>query len=82
LVDLPARVLGRLPHCPQIGTRRGATAVLLHRAREGMRQAFLGAHPGTPGDPACAAHWDRMPACIREAATPKQSAQLLAHLDD
>ncbi|MEU6144460.1 sigma factor [Streptomyces sp. NPDC047081] len=65
-----------------IGTKRGATAVLLHRAREGMRQAFLRAHPGLPDDPACQEHWDRIPAYVREAATPRQSAQLLTHLDD
>ncbi|PWI13487.1 RNA polymerase subunit sigma-70 [Streptomyces sp. Act143] len=75
--DVPLEDIGR-----RIGTKRGATAVLLHRAREGMRQAFLRAHPGTPADPACEAHWDRMPAHVREASTPRQSAQLLAHLDD
>lgn len=74
---VPLEDIGR-----RIGAKRGATAVLLHRAREGMRQAFLRAHPGTPSDPACEAHWDRMPAYVREAATPRQSEHLLAHLDD
>ncbi|MZD07895.1 hypothetical protein GTW43_22825, partial [Streptomyces sp. SID5785] len=64
-----------------IGTNSGATAVLLHRAREGMRQAFLRAHPGTPDDPACEAHWDRMPAHVRGAASERQSDRLLAHVD-
>ncbi|WP_244362527.1 sigma factor [Streptomyces aquilus] len=75
--DVPLEDIGR-----RIGTRQGATAVLLHRAREGMRQAFLRAHPGTPADPGCQAHWDRMPAHVREASTPRRSEQLLAHLDD
>ncbi|MEI5101106.1 sigma factor [Streptomyces sp. PmtG] len=63
-----------------IGAGRGATAVLLHRAREGLRQAFLRAHPGTPLNPRCETHWDRMPAHIRGEASPRQSETLLAHL--
>ncbi|WP_055697618.1 sigma factor [Streptomyces silaceus] len=66
----------------RIGAGRGATAVLLHRAREGMRQAFLRAHPGAPEDPACEGHWDRMPAHIRGEASTRQSETLLAHLND
>ncbi|MFZ3561646.1 sigma factor [Streptomyces sp. BH055] len=65
-----------------IGAGSGATAVLLHRAREGMRQAFLRAHPGTPDDPACESHWDRMPAHVRGSASARQSEKLLAHVDD
>ncbi|WP_425826022.1 sigma factor [Streptomyces fractus] len=64
-----------------IGAGRGATAVLLHRAREGMRQGFLRAHPGTPDDPACESHWDRMPAHVRGSASARQSEKLLAHVD-
>lgn len=44
---------------PQLGTKEGATAVLLHRARQGMRQAFLRAQTGAPDDPACQVHWAR-----------------------
>ncbi|MFE0171229.1 sigma factor [Streptomyces sp. NPDC059002] len=73
----PLETIGR-----RIGAGRGATAVLLHRAREGMRQAFLRAHPGTPENPACETHWDRMPGHIRGEASPRQSERLLAHLDD
>ncbi|MFJ8825870.1 sigma factor [Streptomyces sp. NPDC102467] len=72
----PLEAVGR-----RIGAGSGATAVLLHRAREGMRQAFLRAHPGTPEDPACEAHWDRMPAHVRDAASARQSEKLLAHVD-
>ncbi|MET7478106.1 sigma-70 family RNA polymerase sigma factor, partial [Streptomyces sp. NPDC005648] len=66
---------------PQLGTKEGATAVLLHRAREGMRQAFLRAQTGAPDDPACRVHWARMPAYVRGAATAKQSERLLGHVD-
>lgn len=66
---------------PQLGTKEGATAVLLHRAREGMRQAFLRAQTGAPDDPACQVHFARMPAYVRGAATARQSERLLSHVD-
>ncbi|MEU1270199.1 sigma-70 family RNA polymerase sigma factor [Streptomyces sp. NPDC005799] len=66
---------------PQLGTKEGATAVLLHRAREGMRQAFLRAQTGAPDDPACQVHWARMPAYVRGAASARQSERLLGHVD-
>ncbi|WP_210585081.1 sigma-70 family RNA polymerase sigma factor [Streptomyces sp. GESEQ-35] len=65
----------------QIGIRQGATAVLLHRAREGMRQAFLRTQDGAPDDPACEVHWGRMPAYVRGNATARQSERLLGHVD-
>ncbi|CAM5578259.1 sigma-70 family RNA polymerase sigma factor [Streptomyces canus] len=65
----------------QIGAKQGATAVLLHRAREGMRQAFLRSQTEAPDDPACEVHWVRMPAYVRGNATPRQSERLLAHVD-
>ncbi|WP_316773700.1 sigma-70 family RNA polymerase sigma factor [Streptomyces sasae] len=66
---------------PQLGTKEGATAVLLHRAREGMRQAFLGTQTGAPDDPACQVHVSRMPAYVRGTATERQSDRLLGHVD-
>ncbi|NEC84756.1 sigma-70 family RNA polymerase sigma factor [Streptomyces sp. SID12501] len=68
---------------PQIGTgtKEGATAVLLHRAREGMRQAFLREQPGVPDNTACEPYWVRMPAYVRGTATRRQSDQILAHAD-
>ncbi|MEV5595546.1 sigma factor [Streptomyces sp. NPDC052496] len=75
--DQPLEVVGKA-----IGAGKGATAVLLHRAREGMRQAFLGSVPGTPHDPACAAHWQRMPAFVRGGATAKQADGIAGHLVD
>ena len=65
----------------RIGAKQGATAVLLHRAREGMRQAFLREQPGAPVDPACQVRWGRMPAYVRGTATSRQSEQLLSHVD-
>ncbi|MFF7763739.1 sigma-70 family RNA polymerase sigma factor [Streptomyces griseorubiginosus] len=65
----------------QIGAKQGATAVLLHRAREGMRQAFLRSQTEAPEDPACEVHWVRMPAYVRGTATARQSERLLAHVD-
>ncbi|WP_327401536.1 sigma-70 family RNA polymerase sigma factor [Streptomyces sp. NBC_01288] len=73
---LPLAAIG-----PQLGTKQGATAVLLHRAREGMRQAFLREQTGTPDDPACQVHWARMPAYVRGGATERQSERLLGHVD-
>ncbi|MER7925112.1 sigma-70 family RNA polymerase sigma factor [Streptomyces sp. NPDC096057] len=73
---LPLAAIG-----PQLGTREGATAVLLHRAREGMRQAFLREQTGAPDDPACRVHWARMPAYVRGGATERQSERLLGHVD-
>ncbi|WP_143673608.1 sigma-70 family RNA polymerase sigma factor, partial [Streptomyces griseiscabiei] len=72
----PLETVGR-----RIGAKQGATAVLLHRAREGMRQAFLREQPGAPIDPACQVRWGRMPAYVRGTATSRQSAQLLGHVD-
>ncbi|WP_328782440.1 sigma-70 family RNA polymerase sigma factor [Streptomyces canus] len=72
----PLEAVGR-----QIGAKQGATAVLLHRAREGMRQAFLRSQTEAPDDPACEVHWVRMPAYVRGNATPRQSERLLAHVD-
>ncbi|GAQ63526.1 sigma-70 family RNA polymerase sigma factor [Streptomyces scabiei] len=72
----PLETVGR-----RIGAKQGATAVLLHRAREGMRQAFLREQPGAPVDPACQVRWGRMPAYVRGTATPRQSEQLLGHVD-
>ncbi|MFD7668033.1 sigma factor, partial [Streptomyces sp. NPDC059788] len=73
--DQPLEAVGKA-----IGAGKGATAVLLHRAREGMRQAFLGSVPGTPDNPACGAHWERMPAFVRGEATAKQADGVTGHL--
>lgn len=65
-----------------IGAGKGATAVLLHRAREGMRQAFLRGLPGSPDAAACGTHWERMPAYLRGEATTRQADGIADHLPD
>ncbi len=75
--DQPLESVGR-----QIGANSGATAVLLHRAREGMRQAFLREQPGAPDNPACAGHWERMPAHIRGTDSPRQAESIALHVED
>ncbi|MCX5206230.1 sigma-70 family RNA polymerase sigma factor [Streptomyces sp. NBC_00237] len=75
--DRPLEAVAR-----EVGAGRGATAVLLHRAREGMRQAFLRAYPGTPVNPACDAHWERIPAHVRGMDSERQSDKLQRHLGD
>lgn len=64
-----------------LGTNRNATAVLLHRAREGLRQAFLRAQPGAPGEAGCAEYWERMPAHVRGTSSARQDRTLRAHAD-
>lgn len=65
----------------ELGTNRNATAVLLSRAREGLRQAFLRAQPGSPADAACADFWDRMPAHVRDVDSPRHAAALRTHTE-
>jgi RNA polymerase sigma factor (sigma-70 family) len=65
-----------------LGTNRNATAVLLHRAREGLRQAFLRAQPGAPDEASCAEHWERMPAHVRGTSSARQDRALRAHADN
>ncbi|RSO34905.1 RNA polymerase subunit sigma-70, partial [Streptomyces sp. WAC 06725] len=75
--DQPLEAVGEA-----IGAGKGATAVLLHRAREGLRQAFLGTVPGTPDDPACERYWERLPAYVRGETTAKQTEAIAGHLTD
>ncbi|MFC1404673.1 MULTISPECIES: sigma-70 family RNA polymerase sigma factor [Streptacidiphilus] len=64
-----------------LGTNRNATAVLLHRAREGLRQAFLRAQPGAPDEASCAEHWERIPAHVRGTSSARQDRALRAHAE-
>jgi len=73
----PLEAVGR-----QLGTSPNATAVLLNRAREGLRQAFLRALPGTPADPGCAGFWNRLPARVRDSDSPRHAAALRAHTEE
>ncbi len=74
LEGLSATATGR-----RLGIGRASAAALANRAREGLRQGFLQAHPGTPWDPACAAHWDRIPAGLRVSDAPGDVRASLRH---
>ncbi|MFE2349953.1 RNA polymerase sigma factor [Kitasatospora cineracea] len=62
----------------RLGLGRGAAAVLLHRAREGLRLAYLRAYPGAPRDPGCAAHW----AALAGQARGRAGRRVRRHLAD
>ncbi len=63
----------------ELGTNANAASALLHRAREGLRQAFLRALPGRPADPECARHWERMPGLVRGTAAERRAEALRDH---
>jgi len=75
--DMPLGEVGR-----RLGIHRNAAGVLLHRAREGLRLAYLRAHPGGPEDPACAGYWEVMPPDLRGALGGRRARQLAAHLPE
>lgn len=74
--DLPLEAVGQ-----RIGANSNATAVLLNRAREGLRQAFLRGYPGTPAAEACAKHWQKMPSLVRGSLSARQTDSLRAHAE-
>lgn len=76
-VGLPLAAVGG-----ELRTNRNAMAVLLHRAREAVRQAYLLQQPGAPDDSSCLEHWKRMPEHIRGADTSAASAELARHVRD
>lgn len=57
-----------------------AGALLVHRAREGLRQAYLREQPGSPRDPECAGHWRQLPAYVRGAGSVRAEQGLRAHM--
>ncbi|MFG2888910.1 zf-HC2 domain-containing protein [Streptomyces sp. NPDC048248] len=63
-----------------VGGKEDTAAVLLNRARGGLRQAFLSEIPGAPEDPLCFAYRERMPAVIRGEATGDQVREVEGHL--
>ncbi|WP_051653068.1 sigma-70 family RNA polymerase sigma factor [Kitasatospora cheerisanensis] len=64
----------------RLGVRRGAAAVLVHRAREGLRLAYLRAYPGTPRDPRCAGHWQTLAGHARGRAGRRAEQRVEQHL--
>ncbi|MGW2922323.1 sigma-70 family RNA polymerase sigma factor [Streptomyces angustmyceticus] len=69
---------------PLLGLTANATAVLAHRAREGLRQAYLQAHVSqsltTGGD--CARYADRLGAYARGGLRTRAERGLRKHLDE
>ncbi|MEU8683744.1 sigma-70 family RNA polymerase sigma factor [Streptomyces sp. NPDC048611] len=69
---------------PLLGLTANATAVLAHRAREGLRQAYLQAHVSQSltagGD--CARYADRLGAYARGGLRMRAERGLRKHLDD
>ncbi|MFF0297553.1 sigma-70 family RNA polymerase sigma factor [Kitasatospora sp. NPDC004614] len=64
----------------RLGVRRGAAAVLVHRAREGLRLAYLRDYPGSPCDPACAGHWETLAGHARGRAGRRAGQRVEHHL--
>ncbi|MDX3232417.1 zf-HC2 domain-containing protein [Streptomyces sp. ME19-01-6] len=73
----------RQPPVAETGRRAEAgasPAAALERARDGMRQHFLRAQPGSPADPACEWCWERLPEHVRGADSPTQAEQVAVHV--
>ncbi|MFD8480900.1 cellulose binding domain-containing protein [Kitasatospora sp. NPDC059673] len=64
----------------RLGVRRGAATVLVHRAREGLRLAYLRDYPGSPCDPACALHWETLAGHARGRAGRRAEQRVERHL--
>jgi RNA polymerase sigma factor (sigma-70 family) len=69
---------------PLLGLTPNATAVLAHRAREGMRQAYLQAHVSSTltAEGACARYADRLGAHARGALRTRADRELNRHLKE
>lgn len=63
-----------------LGLSPEAGALLVHRAREGLRQAYLRDQPGEPKDPACAPQWRQLPAYVRGAGSVRTEESLRVHM--
>ncbi|MEV6674741.1 sigma-70 family RNA polymerase sigma factor [Streptomyces sp. NPDC051162] len=69
---------------PLLGLTANATAVLAHRAREGLKQAFLQAHVSTSltSGGSCARYADRLGAYARGGLRMRAERGLRKHLED
>ncbi|MEU2872918.1 sigma-70 family RNA polymerase sigma factor [Streptomyces olivoreticuli] len=69
---------------PLLGLTANATAVLAHRAREGLKQAYLQAHVSTSltSGGACARYADRLGAYARGGLRMRAERGLRKHLED
>lgn len=69
---------------PLLGLTANATAVLAHRAREGLRQAYLQAHVSSSltAEGACARYADRLGAHARGGLRMRADRELRKHLEE
>ncbi|MDX3240204.1 sigma-70 family RNA polymerase sigma factor, partial [Streptomyces sp. ME03-5709C] len=69
---------------PLLGLTANATAVLAHRAREGLRQAYLQAHVSSSltSEGACARYADRLGAHARGGLRMRADRELRKHLEE
>jgi RNA polymerase sigma factor (sigma-70 family) len=74
--DLPMEAVGA-----HIGASAGTTAVVLTRARERLRQAFLQSQPGVPVSEECEPYWKQMPTLVRATASARQTRTVLEHCE-
>lgn len=66
-----------------LGINANATSVLAHRAREGLRQAYLQAHLAqSPPDDGCSATLGRLGAFVRGGLAKRAVAKVELHLHD
>ncbi|GLZ35271.1 hypothetical protein Lesp02_74580 [Lentzea sp. NBRC 105346] len=74
---------GRSPNelAPVFGLTPNGVSAMAHRAREGLRKAYLQAHVGDRPADRCRATVARLGAWTRGGLTGRESAQLDAHLD-
>jgi RNA polymerase sigma factor (sigma-70 family) len=74
--DLPMEAVGE-----RIGASAGTTAVVLTRARERLRQAFLQSQPGMPANEECEQYWKRIPTIVRATASARRTKIVLEHCE-
>ena len=74
--DLPMEAVGE-----RIGASAGTTAVVLTRARERLRQAFLQSQPGMPANEECEQYWKQIPTIVRATASARRTKTVLEHCD-
>lgn len=75
--DLPMEAVGE-----RIGATAGTTAVVLTRARERLRQAFLQSQPGSPLSEACEPYWKQMAPIVRGTASARRTRTVTEHCDE
>lgn len=73
--QLPAEV------APLLGLTQNGVSALAHRAREGLRQAYLQAHLAQAPTERCRLIVNRLGAWTRSGLSPREAAQVETHLD-